>query len=393
MNAVKVRVLVGGLELGGTEKYLATLLPRLKEFGLNVTVVLTTRKYHPVLYNLLISQGVTIKLPPRWMNFKFFPPKLKGLLRILAMITWFGFDMVYDKREVTHFYLSEPFLLGMLAAKLVGYKGKTIFSRRGLTDQLAIKYGSRIEKWLYKDLDFATGNNSEIVQQFIANGAPKRKVLLQLNGIEVGKYKVNCNKNKIRASLGLEENELVFVTVSRIHPLKRHIDIIEALASIKAKLPADWKLLIVGGDCGEKSKLVEASHALGIETNLLWLGSRQDIPHILAISDIGLFASASEGMPNTVLEYMSAGLPMVVSNIQGCRELIEHKHQGLLFEAGNVASLSEEIIMLIENEAEMHMLGQNALKKVEKEFSLEVAAKFISNLYLTQRNQSMLAST
>ena len=89
------------------------------------------------------------------------------------------------------------------------------------------------------------------------------------------------------------------------------------------------------------------SRELGLERNFLFLGRRADIPEILACCDIAVLPSRAEGLPNAVLEYMAAGLPVIVSRVGGNAELVEDGVTGLLVPPEDSAALSAALLKLL----------------------------------------------
>jgi glycosyltransferase involved in cell wall biosynthesis len=103
------------------------------------------------------------------------------------------------------------------------------------------------------------------------------------------------------------------------------------------------------GEC--RGPLERQAGELGIAERVLFLGTRQDIPRLLAGMDAGVLFSASESMSNTLLEYMAAGLPVVSSDVGEARYLVADGVNGYVVPAGDVAGLTAALGALVGPEA------------------------------------------
>ncbi len=130
--------------------------------------------------------------------------------------------------------------------------------------------------------------------------------------------------------------------------------------------------------------------AAGLETYVHLLGMRQDIPQLLAISQLFILPSVSEGLPNALLEAMAAGVPVVATDLGSCREIITNGQNGILVPAGNAAPLTEAAIKLLKNPALVQTLCQAAQKRVREDFSIR---KSDVALYLCISNSCKLLTT
>jgi glycosyltransferase involved in cell wall biosynthesis len=132
-------------------------------------------------------------------------------------------------------------------------------------------------------------------------------------------------------------------------PVKGHAFLIVAAKTICREYPNAVFLLI--GDGQERPKLERQVKEMGLEPNFLFLGARKDVPELLACCDLSVLPSQSEGLPNSVLEAMAAGVAVVATSVGGVPELIENEVSGLLIPPNNPSALSGAILRLLRNEA------------------------------------------
>lgn len=146
-----------------------------------------------------------------------------------------------------------------------------------------------------------------------------------------------------------------------------------ALARLK-HLDWQWK---IAGDGPEMESLKSLAREKGISDRVTFLGwqSRQELIECYKQSNLFLFPSRHEGMPNAVLEAMASGVPVIASHIAGNEELVLHEKTGLLVESENIEALTTALQELIENPARGPQLGAASRQRVEQSFGWENAAR------------------
>jgi glycosyltransferase involved in cell wall biosynthesis len=196
---------------------------------------------------------------------------------------------------------------------------------------------------------------SDAIQKIIKENHPQwsNKVITIPNGVDqefisVGaarEYKANA---KVR-----------FVTIGSLIPRKKIETLLYALTKIKVSDIAELRVI---GNGPQAQFLKELTIQLNLSGCVHFLGPipHTKIPDYLQDSDVFVLCSTSEGRPNVLLEAMASGLPVIASNIDGIRELIEDGKTGLLFDVGDPEQLAKKIELLIEDSTERSMLGQGA---------------------------------
>jgi glycosyltransferase involved in cell wall biosynthesis len=133
-----------------------------------------------------------------------------------------------------------------------------------------------------------------------------------------------------------------FVIASRLDAPKRHEDLLEALAGLTGSDIPDWRLDIFG-EGTRKDELTGLAARLGLASRVRFSGFVRDLPSRLKEYDIGVLTSANEGFPNTVLEYLAAGLPVIATDTGGTREVLHDGINGRLYSPGDVTALREHL--------------------------------------------------
>ncbi|OFL66861.1 hypothetical protein HMPREF2758_06880 [Facklamia sp. HMSC062C11] len=146
-------------------------------------------------------------------------------------------------------------------------------------------------------------------------------------GIDLSKYNNGSqSKSTLRAELLLPDEALILTSVGELNDNKNHQIVIKALAEIN-----DPKVhYIICGKGDNRDNLLKLAKELNVSDKIHLLGFRKDIPEILNQSDIFVFPSLREGLPVSLMEAMASGLPCIVSDIRGNKDLIEHVKGGFL---------------------------------------------------------------
>jgi glycosyltransferase involved in cell wall biosynthesis len=156
-----------------------------------------------------------------------------------------------------------------------------------------------------------------------------------------------------RREIGLPDAASMILVIAEFIPRKRHADILKAFARIQ---PRDARLALAGGGRLEE-ETKQLARSLGIEDRVLFLGWRRDIPALIRCAACLVLASTHEGLPRSVMEAMSAGVPVIGSDIRGVRDLLD-ADRGLLFPTGNVEALAKAMAWTLDHPREARAIGQ-----------------------------------
>jgi len=233
-----------------------------------------------------------------------------------------------------------------------------------------------IEKFLSRYTDVLITINKEDynrAQRFCA----KKTVYVPGIGINTRKFsELIINKRKKREELCIPEDSMVLLTVGEMIKRKNQETILKALTEIDRE---NIILLICGrGELEEYLK--ELAKRLGVEAKVRFLGFRSDIAEICLISDMFVFPSLQEGLPVSVLEAMSAGLPVVCSSIRGNSDLIADGEGGYLLESNDTKGFAERMTNLIDDAALRQSMGRRNLDTV-KQYDKKYVTEIMRNVY------------
>ena len=157
------------------------------------------------------------------------------------------------------------------------------------------------------------------------------------------------------------------VMVARFAEPKDHLTLIKALGGLKEQ---SWSLVLVGDGSG-RARAERLAKQQGIANRVEFTGVRDDVPVIMASSQVFVLSSRREGFPLSVLEAMRAGLPVVASGVGGIGEAVAEGESGLLFPPGNVEALRVILGALIKNSALRESMGMAGRRRFLERFTLE----------------------
>ncbi len=241
---------------------------------------------------------------------------------------------------------------------------------------------SRVPLWLDRLTQGFVDHNvcvSRAVAEFSIHNARLQasKVSVIANGVDSQHFATATAVD--RASLGLTAAPLVLF-VGRLDPQKAPFVLLEAFVRLVTR-HADWQLLFVG-EGPLRASMTDWAVEHRLNSSIHFAGWRPDVPELLKAVDVLVLPSLWEGMPNILLESMAAGLPVVVSRVEGTEELIRDGESGLLATPGSVEELERQIEkVLIDREFSMK-LSTAAQQAVFKGFTIDAMIRSYEQLYL-----------
>ena len=356
------------------------VLPLLKDLDYEVSVFTLTHKGQ--LADRLEAAGIEVAEPP-------LSRVLRGLPRVLgrpilgviaAMSLWWR--LVRLRPSIVHFFLPEAYLVGSFCCLAAGGKHVRVMSRRSL-NRYQKKYAllARLERLLHGRMSAILGNSRAVVSELVEEGAPPERVVLVYNGVDLSRFGQSGSREAARGRLEIPSDAFVLTVVANLIPYKGHENLLDALALVNGQLPGEWLMLWVGSDSGIATHLLSKARSLGLERHLRWLGRRHDVPDILRASDVGILCSHEEGFSNSLLEYMAASLPAIVTDTGGNAEAVRDGHSGRVVPAGSPRALAEAIVELSRDAQLRERMGQAARERVERYFSLAECVTGYDRLY------------
>lgn len=294
---------------------------------------------------------------------------------------------IYDfNADLVHTVLYWSDQLGRLAA--LGTRVPVVSSLVSTPHSAAARAASGIPRWkleLVRGLDVLTGwvgvTRFHAVSEGVA-AANSRALCIRRRKIEVverGRSRdvlgvfSSERRRKVRTALGLADTDLVLLGIGRQEPLKRFEDLVSCLSEVR-RARADAHLLLAGRPGAGTPAIEGALKARPADADrVLLLGERDDVPDLLCAADVLLIASVAEGTAGVALEAMALKCPVVCTDVEGVRGVLDHERNSLLVGVASPSALAEGVRRLSADEPLRESLVDCGAKDFERRFDLDAA--------------------
>lgn len=394
-DRVRVLIVVGSLDVGGVEMDILRNVPHLDRdrFDVRVYAFLAPGTLAPEL----VRQGVPLILPRRARNAarqaSAAAPLPAGRLRRLVRqgaqlaaaappLAWY---IARQRIAIVHCFLPYAYIVGGFAAAAV--PGCRLVMSRVSSHYYMEQYPHyrfAETRLLHRRVDAVVCNAAGIRAELIDEGVPEQRITIIPNGIDAAMFAATpARRSASRRALGLGCDQFVLTAVANLHPYKGHADLLDALALAAARLPGDWQLLCAGRDVdGRRTALEAQARRLGIGGHVRFLGNVDDIAGLLAASDIQVHPSLEDALPNSLLEAMAAGLPIVATRVGGIAELVIDGEGGLLVPPGKPAAFAAALVEVSGNPNLAKGMASANRHRAATRFSLAASVRRYEDLYL-----------
>lgn len=202
-------------------------------------------------------------------------------------------------------------------------------------------------------------------------GIPAGKIEVIPNGVDLARFQLNGELRGLRGRLGIPETAPLVGIVAMLRPEKNHEIFLRAAARVMERVPE--ARFVVVGDGPERPRLERVARSAGVESRVIFLGVRQDVPAIVALLDVAVLCSHSvvETMSNAVLEYMAAAKPVVATRVGSIPEQVEEGKTGFLVGPGDAEGLADRIVQLLQDPVLRRRMGEAGRERVRDHFTLE----------------------
>ena len=285
-----------------------------------------------------------------------------------------------ERFSVVHTHTPKVSLLGQLAAKLAGVP-VIINTVHGYYFHENMKPLPRLfytaMEWIASRCStFILSQNPEDVETAIRlRIAHPGKIQVLGNGVDLNHFDPlrfsEADRVRKRQTIGIPPNAVVVGIIGRLVREKGYLELFQAMKQLMDHHENAW-LMIIGIEEPEKADRI-SGHTFkeyGIEERTKWMGEcrKEEIPGLLACCDIYVLPSWREGFPRSAIEAAAMGLPVVATNIRGCRQVVEHETSGLLVPLKDVKALTQALCRLLESQDLRQRMGQAGYEKSRKEF-------------------------
>lgn len=298
--------------------------------------------------------------------------------------------------DLVHVHTPIAAVLGRMAAKLAGVKS-IVYTAHGFPFH---DRSSPLEYYLYTTIEkicagftdlILTQNHEDLTTAQKLHLCPPEKIAYLGNGIDIELFNRNRlnsdHQTHLRQSLGIPDTAtLIIGTIGRLTYKKGSSYLIEAAAELLPRFP-NLHILVIGGQLDTdpepfEAQLIERIRTLGLEDHVTLTGYRDDIPELLGLMDIFTLPTFThEGLPRSILEAMGMSLPVVATDIRGCREAVIHKQTGLIVPPQNSEALAEALALLLANLELRQSFGKAGRHYLETEYNEHLVFQRLAEHY------------
>lgn len=291
-----------------------------------------------------------------------------------------------EKPDIIHSITPKAGLLTMLAAKMAGvpirihtFTGLIFPSKKGFLKTLLIKM-DQLLCWsathIYPE---GEGVKSDLFKYKITTKPLKVLANGNVNGIDLSYFSVDqCDDldlDNLRMKLSILPQDFVFVFVGRLVGDKGINELVEAFKAFnnRSLIGKTIKLLLVGPSETELDPLLDVTlKEIESNPNIISVGFQKDVRPYFTIADALVFPSYREGFPNVVMQAGAMGLPAIVSNINGCNEIIIEGQNGTIIPVKNAIAIQRAMEMMVLDENYFSNLKLNARKMIAERYEQQV---------------------
>jgi glycosyltransferase involved in cell wall biosynthesis len=377
-RSIRVLYTINGLGTGGAERSLLEILRRLPDLGITPSVIALHRRVEGVE-----PQVLELGVPVTFLTSRSLRSRIREARRAIEA----------NRPDIVHTTIFDADLVGRLAVRGMGAAVlsslvNTSYDRVRLRDpevsRLGLAGARLIDGWTARRFT----HHFHAISHAVARAAV-RDLRISPDAITVIERGRDPSRlipptreirRAARKTLGIDEADDVLVSVGREEFQKGHSTVIEAMPAIIAARPRA-ALLIVGRQGAASSALRDVHRLLGLGPRVRFLGHRDDIPSILSAADVFVFPSLYEGLGGAAVEAMAMRLPVVASDIEALREVVEDGASGVLVPPGAAEPLSRAIITLLSDSRAREEMGTRGRDIFGHRFTINRSVSRLATLY------------
>ncbi|MGO1751707.1 MAG: glycosyltransferase family 4 protein [Psychroflexus sp.] len=299
-----------------------------------------------------------------------------------------------ENPQIVHTHTPKAGTVGMLAAKLAGVPhrlhtvaGMPLLVARGKRRELL----DFVEKRTYSCATRVYPNSQGLFDIILEHGYTTQDKLKVIgngssNGIDTIHFDPSLflekNNEKLKKSLGLKSTDVVFLYVGRVVKDKGINELVKSFDMLNKNHP-DTKLILVGSFERNLDALeLDTENSIDTNPNILAVGYQKDVRPYFAMADVFTFPSYREGFPNVVMQSCAMGVASIVTDINGCNEIVTNGENGLIIPSHNKKALLEKMLYLYENPEIRKQLAEKSRERIVDNYE----RKYVWNEILKEYN-------
>lgn len=281
-----------------------------------------------------------------------------------------------EQLDLLHVHYAVPHAISAVLAKDMANSTIGIMTTLHGTDVTILGHDPGLQNTVRYGInksDIITAVSESLRQETLELIEPEKDILTVYNFIDEQKYQP-VNPGTLKADLGIGAHDKVIIHISNFRKVKRIEDIIVSFKDVAQTVEA--KLLLVG-EGPEKEEMERLVRELGLQDQVIFTGKRDDLPELLAISDLMFHLSEKEAFGLVILEGFACGVPAIATAVGGMPEVIEDGVDGYLVPLGDITAVVEKALALLQDETLYETIKANALQTAANKFcSVTIVAQY-----------------
>jgi glycosyltransferase involved in cell wall biosynthesis len=370
----KILYLLPTLASGGTERQAAELIRRLdRERFEPVVVVIYGLDRVPVEISIGDARLLSLRKPLGKLG------NLVALFRLWRLI-------LRERPAVVQSFLRPADLYARIAGPLALHR-RIVTSLRTRIGGFWSAPWQWTERLLWRLSVRIVSNSKAAADEAVSLlGVPRSRLVVIPNGVDLERFHPGLDWREPRAAFGLTPSDLVFGMVARYSPVKDHETLLTAVAQMKNSgyWPAFARVILAGGTtfADARKEVDQRIRESGLEEIVRPMGAMADVERAYAALDWLILPSRYEGFPNSVLEAMACGKPVILSDAANAERIVADGQCGWEFPAGDALALIERMRRAIATPPEQRVaMGRAARSLVEGRYSARLTARKYEALY------------
>jgi glycosyltransferase involved in cell wall biosynthesis len=369
----EVLQLIGSFHQGGSERQAVQLARLLKESGrynVHVACMDSTGMLRGEVESLALEE-----IPEYRLTSFYDRNALTQIRRFALHLQKRGIDIIQ-----THDFYTNVF--GMAAARLARVPVR-IASRRETTGWRT-RAQKIVERNAYRFAHAILANSEAVRHQLVKEGVSAKKIVTVYNGLDMARVTPprDFRREQALAEFSLPadaSSRFVTIIANMRHEVKDHPMFLRAARRVRDLVPESRFIIAGEGQLMDSMRALAAR--LGLERDVFFAGRSERVAELLAVSEVCVLSSKAEGFSNSILEYMAAARPVVVTDVGGASEAVVDGDAGYLVPARDDEMMAERIIALLGDPERARAMGERGRQIVERKFSCEAQVEQVEKLY------------
>lgn len=259
------------------------------------------------------------------------------------------------------------------------FEPQTPLTRRAGMKQLRELYGRASLRYALRRVKYVTAFSRAVMSRVVPDYETNPRCRLLRLSVDIPGEADQASRAEFRASLGWPASTPIVIHAGRFIEQKNHAGVLRVFREVERARPGAKLLLLGQGPM--KEQILASARDLAERDAMKFLGLRDDVPRLLALSDVLLFPSIHEGFGLVALEANACGKPVVGTRIPGLDEAVLDRETALLSPVDDEASMAKDVLRLLDEPDLARRLGSKGRERAIALFSHDASAKLVAELY------------